>query len=128
MRRVVLLIALCTVAGCSTEPHSPVGLWRLQTVNGAPLPFIVEQIGLNKIELTQDSYALTKQGTYQEITAFRETVNGVVSTPSAVEIGTYTVNGTAISLNSTTGNHDTAEWSGDRLAVTGGGFVSVYER
>src|SRR3954471_14237805 len=107
MRRVLLGFALAfataaTACGgdSATGPSGTIaGTWNLQTVNGAALPFVVGQVGTSKVELTSDVFTLTSTGSFTEIVTLRTTQNGQVTNSSQSDAGTYTVNGTAVTLH-----------------------------
>ena len=135
MRR-LLVLALSLVAACGGDSTTapPVqeqiaGTWTLSTVNGAPLPFTIAQTGTNKIEILSDVFVVVSTGSFTQTTTVRSTINGVVSTQSVADAGTYTVNGTAITLHfNSDGSTGTASWSGNTMTTTDGGIALVYLR
>ena len=104
-RRFVLLALLgitLPVLGCgshsATGPESFSGQYSLQTVNGAPLPFVEVQQGTSTIELLSDVFTVSEAGTFTELYTERTTVNGQVTTDSGTDKGTYTLKGVAVSF------------------------------
>ena len=134
LRRSLLLAAVAFAVACGSDsPTGPAvsiaGTWTLQTVNGSALPFIIAQIGQDKVELLSDVFVVSETGSFTETSTVRMTQNGVVTTNSAADAGSYTVNGTAVSLHFNSDNSTaTASWSGNTMTTTDGGFALVYKR
>ncbi|MDQ6633272.1 MAG: hypothetical protein M3Z10_00770 [Gemmatimonadota bacterium] len=133
MRRALFLLALAALAACSgdsgTDPNASIaGSYSLRTVNGSPLPYIVAQSGSNKYEITDDAISLNDAGTWSELWHDRTTTNGQVTTSANTDGGTYTRNGTAITLNSTTSGAISGSVSGGTLTLTDQGVAAVYMR
>lgn len=90
---VALFLAACTIAGCSGDsPVDPaiapmVGAWDLQTVEGAPLPFIWSQDGAAEMDVTGMTISATARGTFTEVETY------VFPTLPRAS-GTYTASGT----------------------------------
>src|SRR5262245_42183221 len=135
MRR-LLVVALSLIAACGgdsttgpTVQEQIAGTWTLSTVNGAPLPFIIAQSGANKLELLSDVFVVASTGSFTQTSTVRSTISGVVSTQSVADAGTYTVNGTAITLHfNSDGSTGTASWSGNTMTTTDAGVALVYRR
>ena len=129
-----VLFALAVCLGCgsdsSTSPtgSSIAGTWALQTVNGSPLPFTLAQQGTNKTEVLSDIATADSHGAYTDITTIRITINGVASTQSIPDAGTYTLNGTALVLRSNDGSSLTGSLSGNTFTVSADGFAYVYKK
>ena len=136
MRRLVaLFLALAAACGgeSSTGPSSNtptiVGTWDLKTVNGQAVPFVIAQIGLDKIEILSETYTFVPGGAFTQITSVRLTQNGAATTASESDAGTYTLNGSAVSLRwNSDGSTGTASLSGNTLTAAEGGFSAVYQR
>ena len=133
MRRLLLGLLLAVACGGSDSTTAPVvvsalGTWSLSTVNGSPLPYVVAQSGTNKAEViggsltvSASSYAVTLTG--------RNTVNGVASTSSGSDAGTYSTNGTAITLRSNSdGSTITGSFAANALTLTEQGGAYVFTR
>jgi hypothetical protein len=129
-----LLVAMVVLAlGCggdsTTEPTtaSVAGTWELSTVNGAPLPFIVIQSGTSKLEWTADVITATSTGSFTQISTFRTTDNGQVTTNTVPDAGSYTLNGTAVTFTfNSDGSTGTGSINGNTLTVTQPGTALVY--
>jgi hypothetical protein len=100
MRKLAALLAFVMLASCGSDgsaptapvPQSIVGIWTLKTVNGAPLPFTIAQVGSDKTEATSDQLTVTATR-FTEVTQLRTTFNGQVTTSSETDTGTYVVSG-----------------------------------
>lgn len=130
---VVLFALVLTACGDddSTGPGSAniSGTYTLRTINGSNLPFTVFQVGADKVEVLSGNVTLTNGGAYTTLSTVRTTLNGVVTTEPEADAGTYTRNGTAMTLRS---NDDGTTVSGTVsngvLTVVFEGFSAVYRR
>lgn len=136
MRRIlVMTFAFATVllAGCgsdaSTAPTqaSIAGVWNLSTINGSPLPFVL-QASAPKIEIMSDQLVVSANGTFTESTVARVTDGATVSTTTIPDAGTYTLNGTAATFTFSDGSSGTGTLSGNTFTVASGGFSQVYKK
>lgn len=132
MRRIWLLV-LATALACGGDSAGPktaiAGTWRLQTINGQPLPFVREEPGSSKIELTSDVYTLADNGAFTKLMSVRVTTNGQVSTTTISETGTYVLDGTAVTVHyNTTATSVTGSWQGNTIAIAAEGFPGIYTR
>jgi hypothetical protein len=130
-----MILAILSAAGCGGDSTSPAaqsiaGSWTLQSVNGSPLPFIVPQTGADKLEVLSDVLVISGTGSFTQTTSTRTTTNGVPTTQSVVDAGSYTLNGSTVTLHfSSDGFIGTASWSGNTITtVTGEGLALVYKR
>lgn len=129
-----MILAVLSAAGCANDSTSPAtqsiaGSWTLQSVNGSSMPFIVAQTGTNKTELLSDVIAISGTGSFTQTTSVRTTTNGVPTTQSVADAGSYTLNGSAITLHfNSDGSTGTGSWSGNTITTTDGGFALVYKR
>jgi len=134
MRRLLVLLvpfALACGGDSSTAPMtvSVAGTWDLQTINGTGLPYVVAQSGSNKVELLSDVVTAVSSGSYTEIMQVRSTVNGVVSTQSQSDAGSFLLNGTAVQFQSNTSfSSNTGSISGNTFTLAENGFSYVYKR
>lgn len=132
MRRLLPLVALAVAVACgsdsTTQPTvaSVAGTWNLQSVNGSPLPFTLTQTGSDRLELLSDVVTANANGTYTEVAQFRTTVNGQSSTSTESDAGTFTLNGTAVSLTGTQTGNINGALSGNTLTLTEQGFAWVF--
>ena len=130
----LLATAVFACGGDSTSPTASIaGSWNLQTVDGSSLPFILAQTGGNKQELTGGvltlSAASSSAGSYTITLTERVTVNGQVTTSSGSDAGTYSLNGTAVTLTSNSGAGSfNGSWSGNSLTLTDLGVALVFGR
>jgi ABC-type Fe3+-hydroxamate transport system substrate-binding protein len=136
MRRLlVMTFAFATVllAGCgsdgSTAPTqaSLAGTWSLSTINGSPLPFVLQASG-PKIEIMSDEFTVAANGTFTESTVARVTDGTTVSTITIPDNGTYTLNGTAAVFTFSDGSSGTGTVSGNTFTVASGGYSQVYTK
>jgi hypothetical protein len=136
MRRFVTLFILLAAVACggSDSPTAPTsasvaGTWNLQSINGSALPFVIAQTGANKAEVLSDVLSVVATGSFTQITTLRTTVNGVVTTQSAADAGSYSLNGTAATFTfNSDGSVGTGQVSGGTLTVTTTGLVYVYKK
>ncbi|MDQ6689116.1 MAG: hypothetical protein M3Z18_01250 [Gemmatimonadota bacterium] len=61
-----------------------------------------------------------------ELTTFRETVNGQVSTRTGADAGTYVLNGNAVSFAFNSGSTGTGTVSGNTITIAEGGVSLFY--
>ena len=125
-----LLIA-CGGSGV-TAPSSIVGTWHMVTVNGKPMPFAALESDSSKIEITSGELILREGGGFTETLALRFTARGKVTSDDASGSGTYTVNGSAVTLVFTVdGETETTAgtWSGNTLTlIDSGPTTMVFQR
>ena len=115
--------------GTAPAQLSAVGRWNLSTINGTGLPFTVNQTRSNKSEVTGGSLSIVAGGSFTWSTTGRNTVNGVVSTDSSSTVGTFTTNGTAITLRSNwSGITLSGAFSANSLTLAEAGVTSVFTR
>lgn len=131
-RRFLLALLLpIAVLSCkdSSGPDDLLGMWRLETVSGQPIPFVLEQDGQRKVELTGETVELLSSGRQTMVTSFRVTEGGTVFTESIPAPGNYTVNGSTLTL---TFDNDTDTYTaivnGDMMTIDDIGLRFVYRR
>ena len=125
----LLLSAIVLSCDNATGPDDLLGTWRVETVSGQSLPFILEQNGTRKVELTGETVTLLASGRQTMVTSFRVTENGNVFTESIPAPGNYTVNGSTLLL--TFDNDDdeyTAIVNGNTMSIDDIGLTFVYRR
>jgi hypothetical protein len=106
-----------------------VGTWRLQTVNGLPLPFTLPEEGVDKLELTAETITLIASGRVSMVTTFRVTDGGNVSAESVPDAGTYAVTGSTVTfMFDSDGSTPTATVNGDTMTLDDIGLTFVYRR
>lgn len=129
----IAAIALVLVTACGGDSTSPVisvaGTWNLQTINGATLPFVVQQSGANKAEITADVLTVTSTGSFTQLTSTRTTVNGVATNGSAADAGSYTTNGNTATFHfNSDGSSGTAVFDEHTLTTVVVGTSFIYKR
>lgn len=134
MRRLIPLVALAVAVACgsdsTTQPTfaSLAGTWTLQSVNGSPLPFTISQSGTDKEELLSDVITASPNGTYTEVAQFRTTINGQSTVSTENDTGTFTLNGTAITVTGNLTGVNNGAVSGNTITLTEEGFVWVFQK
>ena len=132
LRRSLLSLLLSVVVlSCddATGPDDFLGIWRLETVSGQPLPFILEQDGSRKVELTGETVTLLASGRQTMVTSFRVTENGNVFTESIPAPGSYTINGSTLLLMFDNDEDEyTAIVNGNTMTIDDIGLTFVYRR
>jgi hypothetical protein len=132
--RNLALAALILAASCGGDSTAPTtvsvaGTWNLQTINGTALPYVLEQTGADKTEITSDVFNVASTGSFTQTTTVRFTQNGAVTTQSVADAGSYTVSGTAVNFTfNSDGSTGTGSLSGNTLTVTSSGFAFVYKK
>lgn len=130
-RSVRSLLACLIVISCkdAAGPVDLVGMWRLETVSGQPIPYVLEQDGARKVELTGETVELFASGRQTMVTSFRVTEGGTVFTESIPAPGNYTANGSTLTL---TFDNDTETYTaivnGDLMTIDDIGLRFVYRR
>ena len=130
-RSLLSLILSAIVLSCdnATGPDDLLGTWRLETVSGQPLPFILEQDGTRKVELTGETVTLLASGRQTMVTSFRVTENGNVFTESIPAPGNYTVTGSTLLLTFDSDEDTyTAIVNGETMTIDDIGLTFVYRR
>ncbi len=124
----VLGVTACGADG--TGPESVTGTYRLRTIDGDPLPFVVFQVGTEKIEVAAGSVTLNADVTCSNIGTFRiTTITGNVTTNAVIDLCTYTINGGALTLTSVADSTVTSgSIVGSALTITDDGFVLIYRK
>ena len=91
----VLLFAACTD---SQAPDSAVGTFTLQSVDGKPLPLVLDESGNRKEELTAGSLTFSPDATYTLTLTQRVTQAGLVTSSTETRTGTWTESGPQVRL------------------------------
>jgi hypothetical protein len=133
LRRSLLSLLTCSlVLACSDATGADrgvVGTWRLQTVDGQLLPFILTQNEVDKLELTGEAMTLLASGRFTMVTTFRVTDGSNVFLESIPDEGTYAVNGSTVTFTfNTDGSTVTATVDGTAMTLNDIGLTFVYRR
>lgn len=105
------------------------GTYTLQTVNGKPLPFTFDSLDVaNKVQIESDIFTFSQNGTFSERGTIRWTESGIVSTDNFNYSGSYTKNGTALTLRYTDDSRSSGTIDGDRLTLVAENLSFVYVR
>jgi hypothetical protein len=131
MRRLFTLFALVILAACggakSTAPSdaSVPGTWTLTKYNGSAMPYTAT-VGDTKTELLSGSLVFTAPSSYALALSFRYTESGVSTNETQNSSGTYSVNGSTVTLQPQAGDPpSTGTIAGNTLSVNGDAFVFV---
>ncbi len=132
MRKFIAAFAFLTLSACggdsSTNPSaSIVGTYTLQSINGAPLPFIA-QAAAPRIEVLSGQAVINVGGTYTASNVYRTTSGSTVSTTTDNDAGTYTTSGTAVAFTSKDGSVSTGTIGTGTVTVAEGGFSFLYKK
>ena len=131
-RSLLSLLVSFAVLSCSdsTAPEDKMlGTWRLETVSGHALPFILEQDETRTVYLTGETITLLESGSMTMVTSFRVTDGGTVFTESIPGPGNYSVNGSIVSMTFVEdGSTLTATVNGDLMTLDDIGLTFVYRR
>lgn len=122
---VAALLALALAAcGDSTGPGDATGTFRLRTINGDALPYVLEQDGTSRLEITGGKRILDTDGSYIEVIRARFTVGGDSDEEEFFVSGTYERSGSAVTFVTPGGDTEDGRLDGGVLTVTvndGGG-------
>lgn len=118
--------------GCgddATSPEdTPVGVWTLVSVDGEPLPFVLET-AVSKLEVLASRITINSDDTCSVSATVRVTIDGNMSTTTESADCTWTRSGNVIMFTGEDGSPDAAAWSGDTLTTTSDtGVVGLWER
>lgn len=114
-----------------------VGTYTLSTANGQSLPYTYQTTtGGDKYEILSATFTLSSNGTWSSQTNERQTIGGVVTTPTYPDAGNYTVSGGTASFASTVPGGDPSfqgTLGGSTLTITasfssGSSVVLVYKK
>ena len=136
MRRFVFLCASLVLLGCGGDSTGPAasaeGTWDLLSVNGDAVPSVVDAIPAQgyTLEIVVDEYVLHGDGTYDEFFTTRTTQGTQVTTQDDTDAGTWSQQGTQVSISPTSGGTLVAvmNGAGNRIATNIQGFVLIFGR
>ena len=99
-RAILSTLLVCAACSDALSPDpSHVGLYTLHTVNGAALPFIIAQLGDERVEVSAGHIILNVDGTFTDHTTFRIVEAAGTRREETVRSGTYTTNGSVVQLS-----------------------------
>jgi hypothetical protein len=106
-----------------------VGTWQLETVDGLPLPFALEQSEVDRLDLTGESMTLASSGRFTMVTDFLVTDGSDVYPESIPDEGTYAVSGSTVTFTfDSDGSSVTATVSANTMTLDDIGLTFVYHR
>ena len=134
MRKLLFLLASLSL-GCSsydlTTPtqDSLAGTWNLTTVNGSPLPYMIPQFGTTKREVLADVLTITAPNTFTEVTTVRSTQNGITTTITVTDSGTYEFTSYTVTLSfQSSGSIGSGTLSGRKMSIITSGVAFTFEK
>lgn len=130
---VAVVVGIALLAGCARDATGPgsaqvEGIYHLSTVNGARLPFLLQQDSTFRVDVTESVLTLNHDKTWSEVTAYRVVADGATTTPSQMSFGTYATLNDAIELTGSDGSAAHGAVSGNLVTFLDGGFSLVYRR
>ena len=139
MRVLAALALALSVVACNGDdvtspdvnvvPVSILGTWQLESVDGLPLPLLLDQLGEDKIELMEAAVTATTNSTFRSTSVERTTIAGQATSQSYAEEGTYAINGSRVSFTFTSdGSVVNGVVDGNQLRFSETGIVVVYRR
>ena len=133
MKKALLGLLLLVSAGCLNEDvvgdSTATGEYTLTTINNVALPFTLSTSGTTKTEVMDAVISMFEGGTYSETSHLRVTTNGVVTTQTNVDTGSYSFFGTSVTLVSSAGNGERrGRIEGTKMTITEAGKNSVYRK
>lgn len=102
--RALASMAAAALAGCLAQStfesnnYWMAGTRTLRTLNGAPLPYVMQASGSDTVYLTTDLFTGTDHGTFSEAVTTRTVRSGQVSTQTTTTGGSYALDGTNVTL------------------------------
>jgi hypothetical protein len=138
MRKLFFGLVLTGLVACggTNDATGPIasaeGTWRLQTINGSPMPYTTAYNAgppVYKVEILSDAFVASSNGTWTDSTTTRQTNGSNVFTQITGDHGTWAQTIGSVSVTSaTTGTTASGAITGNTITVTGSGSVLVYQR
>lgn len=129
---IVGLTIFASACSDSSGPESITGTYTLRTVNGMALPYLVatETSGgvTSKVEVVDGSATLNENKGYTSSITARQTVGSSVNTTVSTSMGTYAVNGTAITFTAADGVISAGTLTGGTLTGLVGNLPLVFSK
>jgi hypothetical protein len=129
-RSAFLLTLVLALAACdSTGPDATVtGSYTLRTANGSNLPFVVQQILNDRVEITSGGLDLDGDHTFTATFGVRTVQSGTTSNTTETESGTWAQTGNQLSFTFPDGSVDTGVSSDDQITIVSNGVSFVYRK
>lgn len=129
----VLLAAMACGGGSDTTSppgvDAAVGVYTLTSINGQPMPVIVQESGNSKTEITGGVVTLKGDRTFTDVTNARITTGGNVTTESDGVSGSWTRQANTVQFAPTGFEAYSMTWDGsNRLTQTFQGFTLIYNK
>ena len=133
MRKVLVCLLLVVSAGCLNEDvvgdTTATGAYTLTRINNAALPFTLSTVGTTKTELLDAVITMFQGGTYAETSHLRVTTNGVVTTQTRNDTGSYSFFGITLTLTSSAGNPERrGRIEATTMTIIEEGKISTYRK
>jgi hypothetical protein len=135
MRRLALaLLALSVACGSDAPPSAPIaptvtGNWALDNIGGAHLPYLLEQRGLDKLELMEAAVTASANGQFSATSTERTTISGQQESQSYIDPGHFTATGAIVTFTfDSDGSVVHGTLAGDSLTFSEGTAAVVYRR
>jgi hypothetical protein len=122
------VLAACDPGSTLPEPSDHVGTYTLRTVDGAPVPAVVFQEGVRRIELVSGSVAFHEDLRAENEYTYRITDANGVRTPQTDDAGTYTVSGSKLLVTWDGGIAESYERRDSTVAVFDGTLNLVFHK
>ena len=131
IRRVFLAVLIFGVTACGgdgTGLENVIGTYLLETIDGDPLPWVLLQVGDNKLEVSAGSVTLNADRTCSDSLTLETTQSGNVESDTASELCTYTTDGQAITLTYTDDTVSDGTIIGSALTIADDGLAFIYRK
>jgi len=128
------MLALATLVACGENSVSGpttvnlIGDWRLQSVNGSPVPY-TDETPTRKLEVFSGGIVITASGSFTTTLTQRITTNGSASVSNVTTYGTVQISGSALIFKRTDIPNDpgtTAELTSNSIALTQNGLALLF--
>ena len=135
MRRLLLAIGAVSLLACGSDSSGPgtasaEGTWNLITIDGSPVPFTAppdpDFPGV-QYQIMSDIFVAHSGGAFTSDFTYRVTVNGVATTTTESNTGTWAQSGAIVTI-ATSMVPVSVSISGDRINRSNGGVVFIYAR
>lgn len=133
MKKLLLLLASASLAGCTTDTlTAPTqerlsGKWNLTAVEDKPLPYKI--IGAGTREVVDDVLTLNADKTFTESTTLRTTLNGTTTSQTVNDSGTYEFNSVVVTFHfQSNGTIGSGTLEGRKMKVITSGLSFTYAK